>query len=888
MLKGTEQRGEGENAMEEMRDFVLVIAEVPTGGYTVALKGNAYWPDIGPFPFASAEEMEALSQHANRAREFVYEHDRAPRGGRPVPLPRPEGDTGLKRGLSAWQTLGAKLAERLFHGVIYDHYKRVEKDKGYQIRLRLLVPSTLDGIPWEMVATPDGERFLQGPRKHVVRWTDAERAYTVTESTRLRVLALGAAPEALQPLNLGAEQEALRKVLDLHWIENGSMDDLKTQLRERTWDVFHFAGHGEGGAVFARARDGTAERVLPEELASVLQERGVRLVVLNSCHGASGGTADALDKEPSVARALSECGVPAVVAMRSEISDGDAIDFTRAFSQALALHRTITEAVTDARDKLRRKGSDAWAIPVLYLNGPDERLIERPLPQQSDDAQRSEEGTRGKIRDLSPLEKHAKELVGEVTSPTSPEALPAYLRVIAQESDVEGPNSLQELILWISVKRCTARLYKKLTSRIPLNFLENRAVEACIALILEGLRRDVEANKDEFSFAALEKYRVGLGELKGAMACAPKTDFERLLNEAPRSLTEPEDRQDLCKQYDDLVQILPKTLRSSMPGSMQLLPPLNGAEFDRSFDRYLQKDAALETHAQRNQRAQCVPLLIVHGASDQGGAQFANWLGATLDAETVSVESICSATVEQRVASVKEALADIKVYSESTPEASGSDPTAARPRKLHAPPKPVLVVHTWKTRRDAGACSPTTHPSIEAFRGYLKHFWEGAWEGRGQCPWTLLVQVDCGHLNCEAAWVEGLKGVKGIGEPKFLHLCSPTEGEIAQWLGYFLTKGDRERAKAAAAELLTSDKRGMTYTQVLEQAASVDFVAAHLIAPRPPATPTSFRLLRPIDVAAAAAMACALPWHENTVVMGIALVTVALLWNLSAQIRGGT
>ena len=113
-------------------------------------------------------------------------------------------------------------------------------------------------------------------------------------------------------------------------------------------------------------------------LAELLDDHyPLRLVFLNSCEGARGSENDAFS---STAATLVRRGVPAVVAMQYEITDGAAIEFSRDFYEALADGLPVDAAVTEARTAVSMDSMLEWGTPVLYMHSPDGRVFDVSPP----------------------------------------------------------------------------------------------------------------------------------------------------------------------------------------------------------------------------------------------------------------------------------------------------------------------------------------------------------------------------------------------------------------------------------------------------------------------------------------------------------------------------
>ncbi len=210
--------------------------------------------------------------------------------------------------------------------------------------------------------------------------------------TPLRILGMVATPRDpdLARIDAGSERRridrAVRALMDqrrveLNWIS--TQHELVDELRNGTWNVLHFIGHGrfnevlrEGEIILADG-DGTPRPLRAAELGSLLAgHRSLRLAVLNSCEGARGSPTDRLS---STAEMLVQRYIPAVVAMRFPVSDLAAVEFGRVFYDSLAGDRPVESALVDARKAILMEVSDSleWATPVLFardIRGPIFRL----------------------------------------------------------------------------------------------------------------------------------------------------------------------------------------------------------------------------------------------------------------------------------------------------------------------------------------------------------------------------------------------------------------------------------------------------------------------------------------------------------------------------------
>jgi len=143
-------------------------------------------------------------------------------------------------------------------------------------------------------------------------------------------------------------------------------------LETKAYNVFFYGGHGvpapDGGLLFLQPNvtlSGT-------ELAQVLTRSRVILAVFNACWGAQPDRdGRRVIPRSSLAEVLLHHGVPAVLGMREEIADGEALSFIEAFTGALAAREPIDRAVAVARQQLvtlYKFNQPAWTLPVLYMH----------------------------------------------------------------------------------------------------------------------------------------------------------------------------------------------------------------------------------------------------------------------------------------------------------------------------------------------------------------------------------------------------------------------------------------------------------------------------------------------------------------------------------------
>jgi tetratricopeptide (TPR) repeat protein len=287
-------------------------------------------------------------------------------------------------GRAALEQAGADLFQSVFVDEVRALYRQAivgaKRDGPFRIVLTLKA-SELHQYPWELMN--DGERFLAATgHTQLVRRIGLSAPATRNVSPPLRVLvAVGDAIDVPPDLDIRAEVARIASALDAGdayvEIQPAMRHLIQERLREEAFDVVHFCGHGgfvdgEGCLCFEK-EDSRADFLPATAFAVLVEARSVPVVVLSACES---GVSSKKDVFTGVAHALVRSGVPAVVAMRSSLSDVGAIDLVRDFYGALRLDFDVVTAVTEARRALYADRLD-WHVPVLYTVHLEREALEK-------------------------------------------------------------------------------------------------------------------------------------------------------------------------------------------------------------------------------------------------------------------------------------------------------------------------------------------------------------------------------------------------------------------------------------------------------------------------------------------------------------------------------
>lgn len=263
---------------------------------------------------------------------------------------------------------------------------------GLRIKLRMSEAPELSALPWEYLYHPSLDRFLVlSAETTVVHYLDLPRkAPPLNVALPLHVLVVMATPSDLPWLDGEQEwqvlQGAMRNLIKagmvtLERLDMASLHDLQAALRQRSFHVLHYIGHGafdedshEGVLMFC-THDGTAVQVHARDLATVVADAAsLRMVVLNGCNGSSSASNDPFS---GVAQALVQQGIPSVLAMHDAISNQAALVLTREFYAALADGQAVDAALAEARKAIATQlHSLEWGVPRLMMHAATGRLWE--------------------------------------------------------------------------------------------------------------------------------------------------------------------------------------------------------------------------------------------------------------------------------------------------------------------------------------------------------------------------------------------------------------------------------------------------------------------------------------------------------------------------------
>ncbi len=320
-----------------------------------------------------------------------------------------------------------------------------------EIVVRSAQPEWL-GLPWELLADPAQPSPVALDAAAVSRslpGAQMGQAFSVG-GEQLRVLMVISRPGGTGDVGyrmiarpLLERLDAVRGDVELVVLRPPTMQTLVDTLATartagRPFQVVHFDGHGvlsgrragmgppvgfdatESGMLVFEKPGGGADTVPAEDVARVLAEARVPVVVLNACQSGAIGK----QLEAAVATRLLAGGASSVVAMAYSVYAVAAAEFMSAFYERLFAGDRISDAVTAGRARLARnalrpspKGKMAlsdWVVPVHYLRR------DAHFPSLRDTAADPAGGVRGGLSLDAALDRIRDDPAGDVRDPLAP------------------------------------------------------------------------------------------------------------------------------------------------------------------------------------------------------------------------------------------------------------------------------------------------------------------------------------------------------------------------------------------------------------------------------------------------------------------------------------
>jgi hypothetical protein len=361
----TEKRSSGPLFYE---DFILQISRSSDGDYILrVLRSPAGEVEAGIASEYALQEIEAINQAL----------------------------TKLRRGDDV-KELGKHIFRLLFPPPVKTCFSRSLAYSGPTHGLRLGLRLGLEdptvapfwNLPWEYMFIEEEGTFLGLTRQILVnRVVDLPiMSRPPVRESPIRLLVVAINSHQYEPLDLDREVDCIKQAFasepfEIEILRDITLAGMRDALLQREFHGLHFAGHGtfnrtsgEGRLVFGGVR-GKAQVVSAPVLASVLRDfSSLRFAMLNT----QGGKIASENSLGSTAAALLRAGLSAVVTHQAEITDDEAITFSKTFYSRLAAGDPIDVALVEGRlaIALSDLNSIGWGSPVLYTRVSDGRIFQ--------------------------------------------------------------------------------------------------------------------------------------------------------------------------------------------------------------------------------------------------------------------------------------------------------------------------------------------------------------------------------------------------------------------------------------------------------------------------------------------------------------------------------
>ena len=310
---------------------------------------------------------------------------------------------------------GSLLFEALFantSGDLLSGYREslaLARHQGRGLRFRLHIAATapfpLHRLHWELLYDP-GQRLALARSRQVAfsRYLGVPLDPGTVVVARPRLLVALANPHDLADYALpAAEPGELRRAIeralapladrvDYHILEPPTtVERIRDHLVEGRFHALHLHAHGvvddERGLASLVLEDASGHAAFVDEslFSEVFEgQRDLRLVTLVACHG---GAPSHDDPVSGLAPALVRRGIPAVIAMRRQITLTAASRFGEHLYRNLARDARVDVAVGESRQQLylAEPESPEWSIPLLFMRQ-REGLLWRPGAASEEEA----------------------------------------------------------------------------------------------------------------------------------------------------------------------------------------------------------------------------------------------------------------------------------------------------------------------------------------------------------------------------------------------------------------------------------------------------------------------------------------------------------------------
>ncbi|MEW6731257.1 MAG: CHAT domain-containing protein [Acidobacteriota bacterium] len=301
----------------------------------------------------------------------------------------------------ALKRLGSKLFEIIIREKVRDLFLTAAGEIQGDLPLEIFLEDFfIASWPWEYLYDPTKKLFLCQefyPISRGIFKLDLDKSLSAPKGKINILLVIGALPDDSEATPL-EEIKIVQEVFNSYLASNDVTVKilqgcepiaLQKELQTNHYHILHFFGHAgydlakKEGYIKLSRPGSEPYRFYANNFGQLLAKQKIRLVFLNACETARAALSETPARS-SVAAALVDRGVPAVIATQFSLPDNSSHFLSSAIYNALVSGKSLTNALRDGRQAMTFSEKSQffdWGIPVLYSSDPEITIFPRSKNQ---------------------------------------------------------------------------------------------------------------------------------------------------------------------------------------------------------------------------------------------------------------------------------------------------------------------------------------------------------------------------------------------------------------------------------------------------------------------------------------------------------------------------